>query len=134
MPFHNPPLRDIVDTVFNGAPVTALPSVLYLSLWNAYWGTEASFTNYARVQIDLDGTDFSVASTGTISNSVVFAFPTYVAGSPGGDINYWALTGNSTLGNIDGLFVYGDVSGAPHTPVDGDIFKFAIGAFDIILQ
>tara|TARA_R110000787_G_scaffold196468_3_gene307855 strand:- start:4191 stop:4622 length:432 start_codon:yes stop_codon:yes gene_type:complete len=91
---------------------------LYISLFtssptDAGTGTEANYTNYARVGIARSAVGFTV-STDTATNAAIVTFPTSGGGSnvityfgihtalTGGDLLRWgALTASKTIANAD---------------------------------
>lgn len=127
---------ELLDHVFGNAAYSA-PATIYIALYTAApsdsgGGTEVStsdWTNYARVAVTNNATNFPAASAGAKSNGTDIDFgtatissaPTVVAAaaldaSSGGNFLAWgALTENKTINN-------------------GDPVTFGTGDFDLTLD
>jgi hypothetical protein len=90
--------------------------------------TEATYTNYARVAVTNNATNFPASSGGSKANGIDFTFP-----SPSGASNElaeWAIFDASTSGNM--LF-YAPLT-QRETPGDGDAIAFSTGNLTVALQ
>lgn len=126
---------ELLDHVFGAAAYTA-PATLYVALYTAApsdsgGGTEVStgtWTNYARVAVTNNATNFPAASAGAKSNGTSISFGTATSSgavtvvamgildaAAAGNLLAWAdLTTNKTINN-------------------GDSASFAVGDLDITL-
>ena len=116
------------------------PATVYLALFtvaptNGAGGTEASGTNYARLSVTANTTNFPVATNAagvsSISNGVQLAMATAGADwSSASNMVAWGLFDASTSGN---LLFYGPLA-TPAPVHSGDTPTFAVGAIVISAQ
>lgn len=126
---------ELLDHVFGNAAYTA-PATLYAALYtadpnDAGGGTEVgtgTWTNYARVAITNNATNFPAASGGSKSNGVAISFGT---ATTTGSV---AVTGIAILdASSGGNFLGWSSLTTPKTVTNGDPVSFAIGALAITL-
>lgn len=125
--------NEIADHLFGAATYTA-PATLYFALWTAALDDtstgatagECSGTNYARVAVTNNATNFPAASGGAKSNGTAITFPTAGAGG-WGTATHWAVLDAASSGNI---LVHGALT-VSRTIGEGQTPDFAIGDFDL---
>lgn len=88
-------------------------------------GTEASGTNYSRVNLANNTTSWPTATAGTKANGVVITFPT--AGGSWGTITHWGIFSAASGGN---LLFHGSL-GTAKAVNTGDAPSFPIGTLTI---
>ena len=128
--------NELLDHVFGGADY-ARPATLYVALYtvaptDAGGGTEVgtgTWTNYARVAVTNNATNFPAASAGAKSNGAAITWP---AATATGDVNVVAvgILDANTGGN---LLAWAGLTTSPKTVQNGDTPSFAIGDLDITL-
>ena len=114
------------------ALLTAAPSDTSTGQFSLTDGTEVANANgYARVNLGAPSdSDWSVPSTGTVSNSAAITFPT--ATGSWGDISHVALVTSATW-NSGNLLAYMELDTAK-TIVSGDTVSFGIGQLNFALD
>jgi len=127
--------NELLDHVFGGADF-ARPATLYVALYtvaptDAGGGTEVgtvTWTNYARVAVTNNATNFPAASGGAKSNGAAIAWS---AATTSGDVVVVAvgILDANTGGN---LLAWADLT-TSKTVQNGDTPSFAIGDLDITL-
>lgn len=122
---------ELLDHVFGAAAYTA-PATLYAAAYTSTpsdsgGGTEVSGTNYSRVAITNNATNFPAASGGAKSNGTAITFPT--AGGSWGTVTAIGLLDASSGGN---LIAWDDFTGVAITT--NDVLEVAIGDLDITLD
>lgn len=123
---------ELLDHVFGAAAYTA-PATLYFALYTSApsdtgGGTEVSGSNYSRVGVTNNATNFPAASSGSKSNGTVITFPT-PSGS-WGTVTHMCILDASTAGNLLGW--------APLTAsqvvASGNVVSYGVGTFIVTLS
>lgn len=122
----------IINNVLGQAAMPAIPN-LYFALFTAGptdsgGGTEVSGTNYARVNVTNNTTNFPTATTGLKQNATAIVFPT--AGGSWGTVTHWGIFDASSSGN---LLFHGALDSAKAVG-SGDAPSLAISALSIQLD
>ena len=119
----------LLNTVFNGAAMVALPATLYVALFTANptdagGGTEVTGGSYARVAVTANTTNWPTTTTESISNGTTITFANSTASwgtvtgtaimdaLTGGNLLYWApLTTSKAIGiGVTAEFAVGDLT------------------------
>lgn len=130
--------NELLDHVFGAAAYTA-PATLHIALGTA--GIEGSFTevnaavwtNYARVAVTNNATNFPAASGGAKANGTDIDFGTATMATPGTDtvaVTDMAIFDDPTAGN---RLAWADLT-VPKTVNHGDPVKIPAGDLDITLD
>lgn len=90
--------------------------------------TEPTGTGYARVAFTNDKTNWTTATTGSLSNAVAITFPQ--AGSNWGEITHTFISDQATTGN---MYCHGALTSSKNITTS-DTAEFAIGSFVITLD
>lgn len=106
------------DVTVYAALCTATPS-------DSATGTEVSGSNYSRVAITNNATNWPNASGGSKSNGVAITFPT--ASGAWGTVTHWKLMKHATDDTAADMIAWGSLT-TSRTPGSGDTPQFAIGA------
>lgn len=129
---------EILDHVFGGGDYSR-PATLYMAALKSAAAddddgstiSEADFTDYARVAITNNATNFPAASGGAKSNGTEIAFPEAGAGS-NNDLTHWALLDSGTLGA--GNIIIAGAFDTTKNITDGDTLRIPVGDLDITLD
>lgn len=124
--------NELLDHVFGNSAYSA-PATLYVALGtdaspSDTTFTEASGTNYARVAVTNNTTNWNTAASGATSNKTAIAFPT--AGGAWGTVTCFAIYDASSGGN---QIAWG-VLAASQAVVNTDTPTFAASALNITLD
>lgn len=123
----------INDNTF-GNTAYSVPATLYIALFtdsntptqrNAGTVTETTYTNYARVAVTNNTTNFPNSSAGSKTNGATFTFAT--CGASGATLTAFGVYDASTAGN---LLAWGDLT-ASKTVANGDTPSFSSGQLTI---
>lgn len=134
----------VLDYIFgrknwDGTANTTVPATWYVSLQtdtntatqrDAGTVTEVStgtWTNYARVAVTNDTTQWPAASGGSKSNANAISFGTVTAGANVSATSF-GIWDASTAGN---LVAWGDLTGGPITIANGNTVSFAANALTV---
>ena len=117
----------LLNSVFNGAAMVALPATVYVALFtvnptDAGGGTEVTGGSYARVASTANTTNWPTTTTESISNGTVITFT--AATASWGTATGTAIMDAPTGGNL----LYWSPLTTSKAIASGDTAKFAIGA------
>lgn len=132
--FSNYTENNVMNALFGGAALT-IASNLYVALFtagpsDAGGGTEVSGTDYARVGLTNNTTNFPTISgtDGTKTNGTIITFPT--AGGSWGTVTHVGIFDAASGGN---LIAWGALQTAKAIGL-GDAFSFPVGELSIALD
>lgn len=122
----------VINNLLGQAAMPAIPN-LYFALFTAGptdsgGGTEVSGTNYARVNLTNNTTNFPTATTGLKQNATAVTFPT--AGGSWGTITHWGIFDAASAGN---LLFHGALDSAKAVAL-GDAPSFPVSSLSIQLD
>ena len=128
--YQNIALANIGDG--SGLQPSAVPGNIYLALYttdptDADSGTEATYTNYARIAVVRSAVGFTVASA-DVTNAAVVTFDT-----SGGTPNTITHVATHTAITSGDMLHYGELT-TPFTVLTNGIPKFEIGNFKVTFQ
>lgn len=127
-------LEDKLNDHVLGAVTYTPPASVYLALFTANptdagGGTEVgtgTWTNYARLAVTNNTTNWPSSASGVKSNGVAFNFP---ASTQTGDV---VVTGMAVMdASSGGNFLYWTALTASKTMQNGDVFQFGIGTITV---
>lgn len=123
----------ILDHILGGGDYVR-PATVYFALFTsdpgeAAGGTEATGTDYARVAVTNNATNFPAASGGAKSNGTAITFPAAGAGgwSSGADMTHWVMFDASSGGNR----LYKGPLAIAKPVLEGDVASIPVGDLDI---